>query len=109
MIFIYKYCQNSSRRRKQEGGGERLHFVTSTGGSRTQLPAVCSLRGQDVREEHLRQLPQVKELFSATAKSDVEVRAIFLQGSLLEKLHVLYYAKKARFLLVSLFKDRKTK
>lgn len=83
--------------------------MSGTGGSRTQLPAVCSLRGQDVREEHLRQLPQVEELISATAESDVEVRSIFLQGSLLEKLHVLYYAKKAKFLLGSFFKIRKTK
>lgn len=78
-------------------------------GSRTQLPAVCSLRGQDEREEHLCQLPQVKELISASAEGNVEVRAIFLQGSLLEKLHILYYAKEAIFLLGSLFKARKTK
>lgn len=63
-------------------------------GSRNQIPAVCSLRGQDVREEHLGQLPEIEELISATAESNVEVRAIFLQGSLLEMLCVLYYEKK---------------
>lgn len=45
-------------------------------------------------EEHLGQLPEVEELISATAQGDVEVRAIFLQGSLLELLRVLHYKKK---------------
>lgn len=45
-------------------------------------------------EEHLSQLPEVEELISATAQGDVEVGAIFLQGSLLELLHILYYKKK---------------
>lgn len=45
-------------------------------------------------EEHLGQLPEVEELISATAQGDVEVGAIFLQGSLLELLSVLYYKKK---------------
>lgn len=66
------------------------------GGSTTRLPAVCSLWGQDVREEHLRHLPQVQQLISATAEGDVEVRAIFLQGSLLEEFHVFNYAKKEK-------------
>lgn len=57
----------------------------------TELPAVCSLRWQDVGEEHLSQLSEVKEFISAIAKGYVEVRAIFLQGSLLKKLCVLYY------------------
>lgn len=47
-----------------------------------------------MREEHLGQLPEVEELVSATAQGDVEVGAIFLQGSLLELLCVLYYKKK---------------
>lgn len=47
-----------------------------------------------MREEHLGQLPEIEELISATAKSNVEVWAIFLQGSLLEMLCVLYYKKK---------------
>lgn len=45
-------------------------------------------------EEHLGQLPEVEELISATAQGDVEVGAIFLQGSLLELLRVLYYKRK---------------
>lgn len=64
-------------------------------GTRTRLPAVSSLRGQDVREEHLRQLPQVEELVSATAEGDVEVRAVFLQGSLLEKLRAPHCAEES--------------
>lgn len=54
--------------------------------NRTLSPAVCSLGWQDVGEEHLRQLPQVEELVSATAKGHVEVRTVLLQGSLLKKL-----------------------
>lgn len=57
----------------------------------TELPAICSLWGQDVGEEHLSQLPEVEELISATAKGYVEVRTVFLQGSLLKILCVLYY------------------
>lgn len=58
------------------------------------LPAVCSLGGQDVGEEHLSQLPEVEELVSATAQGHVEVRAILLQGCLLKKLSVLNYNGK---------------
>lgn len=54
-------------------------------------------------EEHLGQLPEVEELISATAQGDVEVGAIFLQGSLLELLRVLYYKKK-NFVGLPLFK-----
>ena len=59
------------------------------------LPAVCSLGGQDVGEEHLSQLPEVEELVSATAQGHMEVRAILLQGSLLKKLSVLNFNGKS--------------
>lgn len=78
----------------REGAKDDVSWATLTT-SRSQLPAVCSLGGQDVREEHLRQLPEVEELISATAEGDVEVGAIFLQGSLLKILCVLYYENKS--------------
>lgn len=59
------------------------------------LPAVCGLRGQNVRKEHLSQLPEVEELISATAKGNVKVWTIFLQGSLLKIFCVLHYRGKA--------------
>lgn len=71
-----------------------------------ELPAVGSLGWQDVGEEHLSQLPEVEELVSATAKGYVEVRTIFLQGSLLKKLCVLYcrgVQEKKRGLLFCFF------
>lgn len=57
----------------------------------TDLPAVCGLGWQDVRKKHLSELPEVEELISATAKCHVQVRTIFIQSSLLEKLCVLHY------------------
>ncbi len=59
--------------------------------NRTGLPAVHSFGWQDVGEEHLCQLPEVEELISATAKGYMEVRAVFLQCSLLKMLCVLNY------------------
>lgn len=72
---------------------------------RTGLPAVCGLGGQDVGKEHLSQLPEVEELISATAKGDMEVRTVFLQGSLLKILCVLYYRGEQESRVVCYFAD----
>lgn len=69
-----------------------------------ELPAVCGLRWQNVGEEHLSQFPEVEKLISATAKSHVEIRAVFLQSSLLKILCVLYYTGEQKVdAVVSLF------
>lgn len=62
----------------------------------TELPAVCSFGWQDVGEKHLCQLPEVEEFISATAEGYMEVRTVFLQGSLLKELCVLYYRREQK-------------
>lgn len=69
------------------------------------LPAVCSLWGQDVGEEHLRQLPEVQELIPATAKGDMKVSTILIQSSLLKKLCVLHYRAEREWVCSLWFKD----
>lgn len=71
------------------------------------LPAVCSLRRQDVREKHLRHLPEIQKLVSAAAKSHVEVRTVFIKGCLLKMLRVLHYTGKAEITWVHLLKQLK--
>lgn len=89
-VFVLGGAKSMMLRTWQVHGG-----TAAPGAMQRMLPAVCSLGGQDVGEEHLSQLPEVEELVSATAQGHMEVRAILLQGSLLKKLSVLNFNGKS--------------